>query len=524
MLVVGSLAAALVAALTGLTGAATQAAPITRSPAVVALGDQLAAILADPRLAGSEDGLTVVNGDTGATLYDANGSRRLLPASNAKLLTSTAAMDVLGPDFTFATEVLTSGRRTHGTIQGNLYLKGFGDPMATAADYDRLAADVARSGIRTVRGNLVADDTYFDDVRLAPFWSWDDEPYYYDAQTSALNVSPDDIGDTGTVLVNVYPGARAGARPRIAMIPANSYLHVNVTATTGPAGSAETIDAVREHGRNVVDVTGSIPLGATAYAAQPTVDEPTGLVAQLFAHDLRAHGVHVEGRHTQYAATPDDAVAIATHRSAPLSQLLTPFLKLSNNMMAEALTKAMGAKVSGEGSWSAGTDAIVDDVATNGVDPKVIQLFDGSGLGRADYLTTDQLAALLTTVRSKPWFATWYAALPIAGNPDQLIGGTLRNRMRGTAAANNLHGKTGSMTGVSALSGYVTDAAGDHLVFSMISNNFVQGGITAIEDAVAETLANYGGGNAAQAVTPAHTSKQANGPRAQLECSWTRSC
>jgi D-alanyl-D-alanine carboxypeptidase/D-alanyl-D-alanine-endopeptidase (penicillin-binding protein 4) len=162
-------------------------------------------------------------------------------------------------------------------------------------------------------------------------------------------------------------------------------------------------------------------------------------------------------------------------------------------MMAEALAKAMGAKVAHDGTWAAGVDAILADVASNGVDPSTIQLFDGSGLGRADYATTDQLSTLLAAVKSKPWFETWYDALPIAGEPDELVGGTLRHRMAGTAAADNLHGKTGSMTGVSALSGYVTDAAGDHLVFSMISNNFVQGGITSIEDEVAVTLAGYAG-------------------------------
>jgi serine-type D-Ala-D-Ala carboxypeptidase/endopeptidase (penicillin-binding protein 4) len=154
-------------------------------------------------------------------------------------------------------------RSAHGhVLTGDLFLKGYGDPMMMRADYNRLAARIAKSGVRTVRGSLVADDTYYDSVRLAPFWSWDDEPYYYSAQTSALNVSPDDIGDTGTVLANVTPGRSVGGTPQVSMIPANHYLHVHNTATTGAAGSDETIDVVREHGRNVLDVTGSIPLGA----------------------------------------------------------------------------------------------------------------------------------------------------------------------------------------------------------------------------------------------------------------------
>jgi D-alanyl-D-alanine carboxypeptidase/D-alanyl-D-alanine-endopeptidase (penicillin-binding protein 4) len=153
----------------------------------------------------------------------------------------------------------------------------------------------------------------------------------------------------------------------------------------------------------------------------------------------------------------------------------------------------MGAAASGAGTWSAGCEAILQAVSADGVDTSTLQLFDGSGLGRADYVTSDQTTKLLDAVRSKPWFDTWYDSLPIAGNPDQLVGGTLRHRMAGTAAANNLHGKTGSMTGVSALSGYVTDQAGHLLVFSMMSNNFVEGGITPLEDQVGVRLANYDG-------------------------------
>ena len=521
-LVTAVAAAALIGGTVVAAGVGSEAAP-SQSAAQQVLGDRLDTILADPRLDGAESVLTVRDADTGQTLYDRNGGQRVLPASNAKLYTSAAAMDLLGPSFTFRTDVLQSGQVRRHVLDGNLYLKGYGDPTSTAADYDAMAAKVAASGVRAVRGALVADDTYYDDTRLAPFWSWDDEPYYYSAQTSALNISPDDIGDTGTVLVDVDPGAHVGDRPRITMIPANHYVHIHATATTGAAGSSRTISAVREHGRNVVDVTGSIPVGGATYASQPTVDEPTGLAADVFRTALRAHGVTVLGP-TRSAAAPTSAQVVASHDSAPLADVLTPFLKLSNNMIAETLTKAIGAKVSGAGTWSAGTAAILADAADNGVDSSTLRLFDGSGLGRADYVTGDQTTALLLALRAKSWFDTWYDALPIAGEPDQLVGGTLRNRMKGTAAAGNLHGKTGSMTGVSSLSGYLTDAEGHHLVFSMFSNDFVHGSVTPLEDAVAVTLAGYDGSTAAPSVRIASPARSGEGRTAQLECSWTRSC
>ncbi|MEO9236874.1 MAG: D-alanyl-D-alanine carboxypeptidase/D-alanyl-D-alanine-endopeptidase, partial [Jatrophihabitantaceae bacterium] len=502
----GAIALALLAAGWAL---AAPASPAGRTAQPATLAGQLDAILSDSRLSGAEAGLTVRDADNGQLLYDANGNERLLPASNAKVFSSVAAMDLLGPGYRFRTAVLRSGRLLGHTLLGELYLKGYGDPTSTAADYDALAAQVAATGVRFVDGALVADDSYFDADRLAPFWSWDDEPYYYSAQTSALDIAPDDIGDTGTILINVLPAAQPGERPTVNVIPANHYVRIANTATTGAAGSARTIQAVREHGRNVVDVTGSIPAGSSSYASQPTVDQPTGLAAEVFAQALARHGVRLRPGPIRYQASPATAVPVAEHQSAPLQQLLIPFLKLSNNMMAEALTKAIGQQVAGQGSWAAGTAAILSDAAASGVGAATLQLFDGSGLGRADYLTTDQLTSLLLAVRTKPWFAAWYDALPIAGNPAQLVGGTLRNRLTGTPAANNLHGKTGSMTGVSALSGYLTDAGGHHLVFSMISNNFVTGGISHLEDAVALTLATSGQAGAGSAspsgVRPAAT-------------------
>ena len=504
------------------TAVLTAQARSDRTPAAAGLGDALDSILADSREGGSQYSLTVRDARTGDTMYAVGSRQRLLPASNAKLFTSAAAMDVLGPDYRFRTDLRTTGSVHGATLEGSLYLKGYGDPSARGTDYDALATELAKAGITRVTGRLVADDSYFDPARLAPFWSWDDEPYYYSAQTSALNIAPDRIFDTGTVLVEVSPAASAGARPTVRMVPGNHYLTIRNTATTGTATSDRSIHAVREHGRNVVDVTGSIPLGSDTYFAQPTVDEPTGLVADVFRSLLARHGITVSGR-TAYAPTPPSAHLVARDYSQPLGALLVPFLKLSNNMIAEALTKAIGVAASGAGSWSAGTAAILADAAANGVAADTLQLFDGSGLGRADYLTTSALTTLLIALRDKPWFATWYAALPIAGRPAPLVGGTLRHRMAGTPAAGNVHAKTGSMTGVSAISGYVTDAAGDPLVFSMISNNFVEGGISALEDAVAETLASYDGGSAGAQHQPARSGSPKT-PRAQLECSWTRSC
>src|SRR5690606_10748237 len=273
---------------------------------------------------------------------------RLLPASNAKLATSAAALEVLGPDHSFTTSVLAGGTRSGSTLRGDLYLRGTGDPTMLAKDYDRLAARVAAAGIETVSGDLVADDTYFDATRLGPFWAWDDEPYYYNGQVSALSVAPDEDYDAGSVIVRISPGDEPGDRAKVTLDPPTDHVRVVNRATTGAEGSEDTADAVRRHGRNVVDVTGSIPAGAETDEVWATVWEPTGLVASLFDAALHRHGVRVKGE-TRRGATPATADPVATHRSMPLSKLLVPFMKLSNNMHAEHLTKAMGRETAGEG-------------------------------------------------------------------------------------------------------------------------------------------------------------------------------
>lgn len=479
------------------------------------LGADLDTILADPGLAGADVGLVVTTPD-GDVVYQRAPERRRQPASNAKLATSAAALEVLGPDHTFTTTVATPARRTGAVLNGNLYLKGTGDPTMLAADYDALAATVAATGTRVVTGNLTADDTWFDDIRLGLSWAWDDEPYYYNAQVSALTVSPDEDFDAGSIIVRVAPGA-AGQRPTVTTDPPTNYVRVVNNATTGPAGSSNTTTVDRVHGTNTFTITGSIPAGASAQSEWMAVWEPTGYAAALFRASLQRHGVTVLGP-TVRAATPSDARVLATRESIPLSELQVPFLKLSNNLHAEILVKSMGREVSGKGSWDAGRPVLVDALTTLGV-TGALSMADGSGLSRMDQISPAQLAQLLSGATTRPWFPAWFDALPVAGNPDRLTGGTLRSRMAGTAAEGNVHAKTGSLTGVTGLSGYVDTAGGERLVFSMLTNNTIGINAKTIEDRVAVRLAQEGGDTTAATTAP----RTSTHPQ-DLECSWLKAC
>ncbi|MEV0319189.1 D-alanyl-D-alanine carboxypeptidase/D-alanyl-D-alanine-endopeptidase [Streptomyces sp. NPDC050658] len=484
------------------------------------LPEAIDTILGDPRMEGGAASVVVADATSGDVLYRHLPSGRLMPASNTKLLTSAAAMERLGPDHRFTTDVLTDGKQHGNVLSGDLYLRGTGDPTTLAEDYDRLAAKIADAGVRRVSGRLVADDTRFDDRRIGDTWSGDDEFSYYAAQISALSVAPDTDYDTGTVVVEATPGARAGDRPKVTVSPKTDYVEVENTAKTVPAGGEDTLTIEREHGTNTITVTGTVPVGGAATKEWITVWEPTGYAAAIFRDALAAHGVKVSGPTKAGIATPKGARQLAKHDSMPLKELMIPFMKLSNNMHAENLTKAMGHASTGRsGNWTDGIAAISAYLKTAGVDPGKLRQVDGSGLSRKDNVPADQLIKLLLAVKGEPWYADWYKSLPVACDPDKFVGGTLRSRMCGTPAALNVHAKTGSLTGASALSGYVKDADGRELVFSIILNNYLPSSVKALEDAIVVTLAKSTK-DKAEPVKP--RAKRAGEPSGDLECSWRK--
>ncbi|WP_084516437.1 D-alanyl-D-alanine carboxypeptidase/D-alanyl-D-alanine endopeptidase [Microtetraspora niveoalba] len=489
----------------GVAGSGIPADALDPDPGVADLVHDIDELLNDSRLTMARAGVVVRSAATGENLYTLDSGKLFAPASNTKLLTSAAAMETLGPDYRFSTQVLSKGR--------DLYLKGTGDPTVLAADYDALAAKVAASGVKVVTGRLVVDDTWFDDVRLGTDWAWDDEPYYYAAQISALTASPDTDYDAGSVVVSVAPGDRPGKPAKVTTTPETDYVKIVNRATTG----AETdILVEREHGGNTVVVTGTV---AEQYDEWVAVWDPALYAASLFRKGLAAHGVRVIGQ-TVRGATPAGAKAVAARESMPLSQLLTPFMKLSNNMHAEILTKAMGRKASDAGSWSAGLAVTEAFAKANGVE--TLRLRDGSGLSRMDGLTPSGLASLLASVRGKPWFPVWYDSLPVAGAAERMVGGTLRSRMRGTPAEGNVHAKTGSLTSVTSLSGYVTSAEGEPLVFSIMTNGYLSGAPRDLEDRIAVRLAQFTRSApvdaAAASTLRAETAQDDDG----LECSWRK--
>lgn len=470
------------------------------------LAEDLDAILHDGRLHGATAGVVVRDAGTGEVLYDRNGGAQVTPASNNKLQTSAAAFGILGPGYRFRTTVSVKG--------GDLYLKGTGDTTMRAAEYDRLAAAVAAKGITRIKGDLVADDTWFGVRRIPGDWDPADLQYAYAGQTSALTVSPNDDFDAGSIKISLSSAGREGEPVRAALTPDTDVVKIDNRSVTGPPGSPSTLAVNRRNGSDTIVVTGSHPAGAAPTSVLRTVEGPALYAADVFRKALKAHGVQVSGA-TERGRTPPGARTIAARTSMPLSRLAKPFLKLSNNVMAETLVKAIGREVRGEGTWAAGLPAVTAYIRRLGVDTSQVTMTDGSGLSRGNRTTAVQLGTLLRNVRKRPWFPAWYAALPIAGQPDPLAGGTLANRMRGTAADGNVHAKTGTLTGVTALSGYVTDPAGRTLIFSSVFNGYSGGAPKDIEDKIAVRLAT--GGDDARAALRRMAQIDGGG----LESSWT---
>ena len=444
-------------------------APPAASAAVAArasLSSTLSSILDDAR-SRTETDVSVLDADTGAGVYARRSTSLDMPASNAKILTAVTALHVLGPDYRFTTDVVRRGSVTDGVLDGSLYLVGHGDPTTRQSDYTALAAKVRAAGITRITGKLVADGSFFDAQRYNPGWSTSYASEYYAAQTAALTVAPDADYDTGTVLVKVKGGSR-GSRPRVSTSPgvASSYVHlVNSASTTTSTG----VSLTRTAGGNTVTVRGHVRSGTT-WSGLVTVDKPELYAAAVFREELKRQHVAVAGG-TVLGTTPaSQRTRVARDTSMTLSELLVPFLKLSNNLHAEALTKTLGTLDGKPGSWPAGLARTTAYAKELGAPMAGFTLSDGSGVSRRDRVSPLVLTTVLTKVRSEPWWPAFDHGLPVAGVDSHLVGGTLRHRMTGTRAAGNAHAKTGSLTGVTALSGYVTGRDGRHYAFSILSN------------------------------------------------------
>ena len=453
---------------------------------------ELDEIIADPRLQGATTAISVRNAATSEMIYSNLGDTRVHPASVLKLLTGATALETLGEEYTFKTELYTDGEIQGVVLHGNLYLRGQGDPTLTKRDLQTFASELKTRGVQIINGNVYGDDSWYDNVRLSQDLNWSDELVHTGAQVSALTLSPNNDYDAGTVIVEVTPANKAGQAGKVTMVPANDYMTIVNNTRTAAKGEKKSVTVERQHGSNKLVVSGKIPVGAKKTRSWVSVWEPTNYTASLFKQTIEEQGI-------TFSATPivargtisKGANLLTSKQSMPLGELFVPFMKLSNNGHGEVLVKEMGRVVGGHGSWSKGLAVMEATLADMGVDITTLLLRDGSGMSHKNLVTANEVTHLLYAVQSKSWYPVFLNSLPVAGNEERFVGGTLRNRMKGTEAAGNVRAKTGSLNGVTALSGYVETKSGETLIFSIMVNNYLSSTINEVLDEITVTLANY---------------------------------
>ncbi|WP_053956115.1 D-alanyl-D-alanine carboxypeptidase/D-alanyl-D-alanine endopeptidase [Inediibacterium massiliense] len=313
---------------------------------------------------GAIGSIVIRSAETGEIIFSYNEDIRLNPASNLKLITGAAALDTLGKDYRWSTQLYTDGIQIDSTLKGNLYLKGTGDPTMLKKDYEFLVNELVSKGMKEIEGNLILDDTYFDHVRLSNDMEWGDEPYDYGAQISALTISPDEDYNAGTVLVTVKAGDQIGSSVKAEITPKNDYVTIENKGITTKNGEPN-ISVEREHGTNKIVITGSMPFQKNIEEKNyVSVWEPTQLVGCIFSNILKEKGMKINGN-VLYEKTPNHATLLVQKKSMPLSELMIPFEKLSNNGHAEILVKTMGKIKCNEGSWDHGLKIVNEYLKKN---------------------------------------------------------------------------------------------------------------------------------------------------------------
>jgi D-alanyl-D-alanine carboxypeptidase/D-alanyl-D-alanine-endopeptidase (penicillin-binding protein 4) len=450
-------------------------------------------------------GVEVTNLRTGRRLFRHNPNHLFTPASNTKLLTAAAALKRLGPSHRYETGLYVDGPVRNGVLQGNLIVRGSGDP--TVGGYEqrdtptavfRDWADSLRAeGISRIDGDIVGDDDPFSDVPLGEGWSWNDVPYSYAAEVNGL------VFNTNAIDLKVR-GRRPGAPARITWSPFETdFVRVVNQTRTVPRDSSSDEEYDRPFNTNTFTVRSRLHPNERQEETL-TITEPTEYFTHVLRTVLLREGISVEGRGVDVDAMPikpqygaDSVRQVGTYRSPPLHQIVRTMNRESQNLYAEQLLRTLAvvnrpdtsSEDLTEGSAALGTLAVQAELAAAGVDTSRVQLVDGSGLSRKNYASPRAMTRLLEHmwVDADPALSSaFYDALPIGGE-----NGTLEYRFGGAAAEGNVRAKTGTLTGASALSGYVNTAGGTPLSFVIFCNHHMAetDEVRAAQDAIVNALA-----------------------------------
>ena len=434
-------------------------------------------------------GARVIDLESGAVIYQHNARKLFIPASNVKLYTTALALVRLGPDHRFRTVVRAASKpNENGVLRGNLSLVGGGDPTLSArkipyekgrirgdalAPLKALASQIVAAGVREIDGDIIGDDTAFVWEPYPEGWALDDATFEYGAPVSALTLHDN------AFRLSVIAGKKAGSPGRIILNPPVEYYLIRNHVTTVARGEAR-IWVEWPPGSREIHVWGQVKPRA-GRAKLLAVRDPAHYAAWVLARELRERGVTIRGsiraRHrwmhevTDFTQAEPPAkpvgVVLAERTSPPLFELLKVINKVSQNLHAEIMLREVGRVRRHIGSRAAGLAELADFLEEAGVAPEEYHLEDGSGLSRMDLLSPAATVKLLNHMYLSTERDGWLEILAIGGED-----GTLEYRFRKGGAKGRVIGKTGTLTGASALSGYLDARSGRTFAFSLMINNY----------------------------------------------------
>lgn len=439
----------------------------------------------------SHVGVSVIDVATGETVYAHQSTKLYTPASLVKLLTSGAALAYLGAQKRFATRLLVDGPTDGGLVRGHLVLKGEGDPTLAVADLDALAGRLKAQGVKTVTGDVVADASHFQPKAAgAPGWAWDDLVEPYAPPVSALSLSHNIIE------VGVAPALLPGEAARVTIRPMSNYLALQAKVTTLAPNAAYTLDLTRQPGasngaggpqKEVWQLRGGFPAGAEPVALGHAIADPARFAAIAMKEALERQGIQVYGG-ARVGTAPANARTVAAHQSAPLADIVRTMNKESDNLIAETLLFHLGVRGHGApGTREKGLRILGGFLERAGWPATGYRLEDGSGLSRYDAVTPAQLTALLRAMPAESLaYPAYLISLPVGG-----VDGTLANRLGAPELRGRMRAKTGTMSGVSGLAGYMTTESGRTLAIAIMVNGFVGPAAKAreLQDALVKAIA-----------------------------------
>jgi D-alanyl-D-alanine carboxypeptidase/D-alanyl-D-alanine-endopeptidase (penicillin-binding protein 4) len=446
-----------------------------------ALGRAIDSLLSDSLLFQANLAVYIVSLDPEREVYSLNRSSLMVPASVNKLFVSAAAYRQLGVNHRFRTAVHGDSIDGLGRIKRDLYLKGYGDPELATADLEALAYRLRAMGLKQVSGDLVADAGHFDTTSFGFGWMWDEGPYAYNAPVSALSLN------RNTFEIGLRPGARPGRRPRAELNPRTAYLSVDNQAITVRAGSQARIRADRSFtgAGDVVSITGSMAADqGTSYLVR-TVTNPALYCGTVFREALAASGIRIAGR-VRAGTTPPDRPELTWHASPPLYQIIRQMNKESDNFTAEMLFRQLGNGQDSLSPASAKNNKLAEMLKDMGFGEESFRIADGSGLSRYNLCSAEQLVRVLSeTYRDPALRPELLASLPIAGSD-----GTLARRLTEDQHKGIIRAKTGTLTGVSSLAGFVSGPDDRTYCFAVIFNNYTSkaNSVRALQDTIVARL------------------------------------